>query len=146
MTLQLIDAGLDLLSHISSDAQLRHRSALVPGGTVGKHFRHVAETFDALLLPLGFDAYSDNQSVAISLPPPPTRLLIDYDALLPNQRQQVARKLETCRTAMLRVKHGLTALAQVDGLGETLSREVLVVAVTPTRQEMTSTLGREVGS
>lgn len=143
MTLSLVDAGIELLSHISSDAQLRHPSVLVPGGTLGKHFRHVAETFDALLSPLGYEAYSEEDQEHGFLALPQT-MVIDYDALLPKQRQKVARKLDVCRAAMGRVRVGLGALAEVEDLAEVLRREVIVVAVTPTRQEMASTLGREV--
>lgn len=43
LSIALIDAALDVLEkHVKSDEQLRKESALMPGGTVGKHFRHVS--------------------------------------------------------------------------------------------------------
>ena len=45
LAISLIDSALDILhNHLSSDEQLKKASLLMPGGTVGKHFRHVSET------------------------------------------------------------------------------------------------------
>jgi hypothetical protein len=42
----LVDAGLDVLQeHMQADEQLTKESVLMPGGTVGKHFRHVSSPF-----------------------------------------------------------------------------------------------------
>jgi len=44
LALALLDSALDILnSHITSDKQLQHESMLMPGGTPGKHFRHVSQ-------------------------------------------------------------------------------------------------------
>lgn len=131
--IDLVDCGLDILrNHITSDAQLKHQSALIPGGTLGKHFRHVAETYDAFLSTLKGDPYGG----------PPA---IDYDAILPDTRKTTAGSLEACTTAMQRVRDGLVALGEVEDLDGKFELTVDVVAITPARQEMKSTLGREVG-
>lgn len=45
LAISLIDSALDILGkHILTDQQLQHASVLMPGGTVGKHFRHVRLT------------------------------------------------------------------------------------------------------
>ncbi|BEI92958.1 uncharacterized protein CcaverHIS019_0505860 [Cutaneotrichosporon cavernicola] len=131
-SLSLIDSGIDLLSHLSDDGQLTHASVLIPGGSVGKHFRHVAETFDALLAALDPEYYGHTTCNHGGIP------TVDYDILLPPSRGAVARDLDTCRAAMGKVRAGLEAMTE----GE-LGREVDVLAVTPSRQCMRSTLARE---
>ena len=43
LSTSLIDSALDILDHhIKSDRELVHESELMPGGTPGKHFRHVS--------------------------------------------------------------------------------------------------------
>lgn len=43
LSIALVDAGSDVLSrHIRTDGELKKQSVLMPGGTVGKHFRHVS--------------------------------------------------------------------------------------------------------
>lgn len=43
LSIALLDAALDILiEHIHTDKQLQHQSTLMPGGTPGKHFRHVS--------------------------------------------------------------------------------------------------------
>ena len=42
LSLSLIDQALDILNrHLKEDRQMTHPSKLMPGGSVGKHFRHV---------------------------------------------------------------------------------------------------------
>jgi hypothetical protein len=42
LALALVDSAIDVLEkHIKRDDQLRKASVLMPGGSVGKHFRHV---------------------------------------------------------------------------------------------------------
>ena len=42
LALALIDSAIDVLEkHIKRDEQLRKASVLMPGGSVGKHLRHV---------------------------------------------------------------------------------------------------------
>jgi hypothetical protein len=109
---------------------------------VGKHFRHVAETFDALLAALDPEYYEHaQQHEPHAIDKTPT---IDYDVLLPATRQGVARDLDTCRAALGKVRAGLEGLASAPDLAGELAREVDVVAVTPSRQCMRSTLAREV--
>lgn len=43
LSIALIDSALDILQHrVHTDEQLTRDSALLPGGTLGKHFRHVS--------------------------------------------------------------------------------------------------------
>lgn len=43
LSIALIDSALDLLEqHIKRDNQLSKDSVLMPGGSLGKHFRHVS--------------------------------------------------------------------------------------------------------
>lgn len=42
LSIALIDSAVDILEHhVQTDEQLSKDSALLPGGTLGKHFRHV---------------------------------------------------------------------------------------------------------
>lgn len=42
LSISLIDQALEILNgHLKEDRQLTHASKLMPGGSVGKHFRHV---------------------------------------------------------------------------------------------------------
>ncbi|ORY26258.1 hypothetical protein BCR39DRAFT_541667, partial [Naematelia encephala] len=139
LAIALVESALDILNeHITSDQQLRHQSRLMPGGTVGKHFRHVIETFNAFLLPL--QPYSPS-----SPDPSPIPLEIDYDSLLPSSRRITARSLTACRKATAAVLSSLTAWRDRAGhsLPAEMDRNVRLVAVTPTRQEVGSTIGRE---
>jgi hypothetical protein len=101
----------------------------------------VIETFGAFLLPL--------QPHAETLPSGPVE--INYDAILPSTRRRVARSLSVCRKELASVRRDLhtwgercRAHDREKGLAEELSRTVVLVAITPTRQEMASSLGREV--
>ncbi|WVQ81173.1 hypothetical protein IAT38_003295 [Cryptococcus sp. DSM 104549] len=188
MSIALVDSAVDVLTRdIKTDEELGRDSALLPGGTVGKHFRHVIECFRAFLLPLYPPPAS--QSTSASAP----TLEINYDAILPSTRRPIARSLPACRQAMTSIRDDLAAWGEacrargpitsagssgvsgLDGPGSTgaanpaglgmqgdqaheagarlgwgegglaseMERSVRVVAITPTRQEMTSTLGRE---
>lgn len=45
LSISLINQALDILNkHLKEDRQLTHASKLMPGGSVGKHFRHVRST------------------------------------------------------------------------------------------------------
>ena len=101
----------------------------------------VIETFRAFVLPL--------QPRADALPPGPIE--INYDAILPSTRRRVAKSLGACRKVLASVREDLhtwgercRAHVSATGLAEELSRNALLVAITPTRQEMASSLGREV--
>ncbi|GFZ47489.1 hypothetical protein JCM24511_05233 [Saitozyma sp. JCM 24511] len=207
MAIALVDSALDILyRHIRTDAQLRQDSVLLPGGSVGKHLRHVSgagthlggnvhepregnggrhwvefetkiepevldteatldpststatnsrlqviETYHAFLLPL--------QPSSPTSPPGP--LEINYDAILPSTRHPIARSLPVCTEAMTTIRDDLrkwgeragnagetgtgtgTGTGTNGGLAGELKREVGLVAITPTRQEMKSTIGRE---
>lgn len=129
----LVDSGLEILGeHLTSDDELSLPSALIPGGTLGKHFRHVAETYGAFLSAVDLGASHQH-----SLPQ------IDYNAQLPSSRDDVACVIESCQGAMRKVRDGLVALGDTD-LDAVLQLPVEVIAITPTRQAMTSTIGREV--
>ncbi|KAL1406044.1 hypothetical protein Q8F55_007727 [Vanrija albida] len=132
VAISLIDSGLRILqSDILTDEQLQHESVLIPGGSLGKHFRHVTEMFDAFLLPLSTTTTAGGP------------LVIDYDAELPRSRHLTARSVSHARQAMEGVRTGLAALGNVGDLASLLGGEVEVVALTPSRQELNSTLGRE---
>lgn len=111
------------------------------------------EMFRALLLPL--------QPTQLS--PPPGLLEVNYDAILPATRRPLARSLPACRKAMAQIKDDLEAWRRRSEVGTGVSdgvagevgrgglvgemrREVKLVAVTPTKQEMKSSVGREVCS
>lgn len=43
LSIALIDSALDIVKdHLKDDKQLQHPSKLMPGGTPGKHLRHVS--------------------------------------------------------------------------------------------------------
>jgi hypothetical protein len=45
LSISLIDQALDILNrHLKEDRQMTHPSKLMPGGSVGKHFRHVSHS------------------------------------------------------------------------------------------------------
>jgi hypothetical protein len=113
----------------------------------------VIETFRALLLPLD------------SLPPPHMVLDVNYDAILLRSRRALARSVPACREAMSSIRDDLVQLGEQDhaatgsvpgpglagkagpeGLPGTMRRDVALVAITPTKQEMRSSVGREVSS
>ncbi|GMK55572.1 hypothetical protein CspeluHIS016_0206280 [Cutaneotrichosporon spelunceum] len=147
-SLALLDAGLDLLAALEDDAQLTHMSLLIPGGSVGKHFRHVAETFDALLAAVdpeyhgpGYHGHGEDPGYhGHAQACKDTTPVVDYDILLPRSREAVARDLDACRAAMGKVRAGLRGML---GNAAGLAREVEVLAVTPSQQCMRSTLARE---
>ncbi|WRT68961.1 uncharacterized protein IL334_005943 [Kwoniella shivajii] len=160
LSIALIDSSCDVLkSHITSDEQLTRQSTLMPGGTLGKHFRHVIESFRAFLLPLS----SSSSSSTITLE-------IDYDSTNPSTRKPMARSVKPCLRALEQVRDDLiswgdqcrrsslagdskpaeigTGVAgevgvRRNGLAEAMETKVNVVAITPTRQTMGSTIGRE---
>ncbi|CAD6567670.1 MAG: hypothetical protein TREMPRED_003813 [Tremellales sp. Tagirdzhanova-0007] len=152
LAISLIDSALDVLgNHVHTDTHLQHQSLLMLGGTIGKHFRHVIETFHAFLLPL-------HHSLGLG-----HRLLeMNYDATLPTSRRPLARSVQACRQAMLTIRDDLVrwgerhrALESVtsspgvpgdvdrEGLAGEMRRMVDMVALTPTKQEMQSSVGRE---
>lgn len=116
----------------------------------------VIETFRAFLKPLvGPDAAKWTSGP----------VEIDYDALLPSSRHNIARSVRACTEAMQSVRDGLAdwgkcSRASKDaagtgagpgvagemraGLAGEFEREVRLRAVTPTRQIMKSSVGREV--
>lgn len=131
LAIALIDSGLDILNQDNlSDDQLKYNSALIPGASLGRHFRHVSETYEAFNQSLRSDPYD--------------ALHINYDAIMPPSRKSIARSVEACREAMTKVREGLVALHDCEDLEAELEREVEVVALSPQRQELKSTLGREV--
>jgi hypothetical protein len=84
---------------------------------------------------------------------------VNYDAILPSSRRPLARSITSCRKAMQGIRDDLQAwktrggggvgegVAGEVGLGGLIGdmqREVLLIAVTPTEQEMKSSVGREV--
>lgn len=110
--------------------------------------------FRALLLPL--------QPKSTSIPS--GILEVNYDAILPASRRPMARSVSSCKKAMQGIRDDLDAWRKrgtsnersggvgegvagevgVGGLIGEMQREVLLIAVTPTEQEMKSSVGREV--
>lgn len=90
--------------------------------------RHVEEAWSAFLSPLG----------------PTQPLVINYDAVLPDSRKEVARAVDAGRSAFISVREGLCSLADSNDLSGELEREVTVLSLSPVEQEFRSTLGREV--
>ena len=107
--------------------------------------------FRALLVPLQPNSPSIPSGV----------LQVNYDAILPSSRRPLARSIASCRKAMQGIRDDLQAwktrgsggsgvgegVAGEVGLGGLIGdmqREVLLIAVTPTEQEMRSSVGREV--
>lgn len=113
------------------------------------------ETYRAFLLPL--------------LSSQPGQITINYDAILPSTRKPLAKTIKSCLKAMEDIKKDLTSWGEKvrlstsrhmegeigvgQGVSGDLSREsmkgimekeVLLVAITPTKQEMRSSVGREV--
>lgn len=71
-------------------------------------------------------------------------MVINYDAVLPDSRRQVARTVDACRNALNNVRDGLCSLADSQDLAGQLEREVVVVSLSPVEQEFRSSIGREV--
>ena len=87
-------------------------------------------------------------------------LEMDYDTTS-SDRKSVAKSVASCRKAIENIKGDMEAWgkrcesAEVDGereatkgrarLADEMGREVLLVAITPTKQRMASSVGREVG-
>ena len=113
------------------------------------------ETFQAFLHPF-------NSPTASTAPAP---LHIDYDADLPRDRKPLARSISQCRRAMAAIREDLVRWGEQDrpspgsaagegvageigitGLAGEMRRGVEMVALTPTKQRMRSTVGREVRS
>lgn len=111
------------------------------------------EMFRALLLPLQPNSPSIPSGI----------LEVNYDAILPASRRPLARSITSCRKAMQSIRddlqawkirgnktsgggvgEGVAGEVGVGGLIGDMQREVLLIAVTPTEQEMKSSVGREV--
>lgn len=110
--------------------------------------------FQAFLLPLLPPPQAESSASSQS---PPKAMEIDYDAPLPSSRRSVARSLPSCRSAMKDVRKGLVEWGssvhatskdvkegEKGGLAIEIQRRVRLVAVTPTKQVMESSVGREV--
>lgn len=132
LSIALVDSAIDLVDEHLTDDRLTHDSNLIPGGSLGKHLRHVEEAWSAFLSPL------------LSERSRPEPLVIDYDAILPDSRKEVARSIDACRSAFINVREGLCNLADSHDLCGELEREVIVVSLSPVEQGFRSTLGREV--
>nr|ODN88623.1 hypothetical protein L203_02633 [Cryptococcus depauperatus CBS 7841] len=161
LSMALISLAEDILEqHVQTDEQLSRDSALMPGGTLGKHFRHIIESFHAFLFPLYLNPVQ-----------PPYVPEINYDNNKYQSRRLVARELKTCRKAMREISRDLQAWGNscrrqgivschekdmnpaalgkedsgdvCDGLSNEMRRKVNVVAITPTKQIAGSTVGRE---
>ena len=111
------------------------------------------ETFHAFLLPLLYSSTPDHGN-----------LEMNYDATLSSSRRPLARSVQACRQAMLTIRDDLVrwgnrvgstgsnasqggaGSAGREGLASEMRRVVDMVALTPTKQEMQSSVGREVST
>ncbi|OCF72619.1 hypothetical protein I204_07001 [Kwoniella mangroviensis CBS 8886] len=157
LSISLIESSIDVLqSNITNDEQLIRQSTLMPGGTLGKHFRHVIESFRAFLLP----------SIPSSSSTPTPE--INYDSIHPTSRRPIARSIQACLHALEEIRDDLITFGdnsrnltynvdgvaqgiagevgiadKKNGLAQVMEMKVNVVAITPTKQVMGSTVGRE---
>ncbi|EJT46849.1 hypothetical protein A1Q2_01781 [Trichosporon asahii var. asahii CBS 8904] len=129
LSISLVDSAIDLVDEHLTNEKLTHDSNLMPGGSLGKHLRHVEEAWAAFLSPFSMEK---------SQP-----LVINYDAVLPDSRKEVARDVDACRNALNSVREGLCSLADASDLSGELERDVIVSSLSPVEQEFRSTLGRE---
>ncbi|WWC64121.1 uncharacterized protein I303_106729 [Kwoniella dejecticola CBS 10117] len=198
LSISLIESAIDVLrTNITADEQLTRQSTLMPGGTLGKHFRHVIESFRAFLLPLipskTSSSYSSSpspssptSSLTSTATPTPTTTTptttttttttteINYDNIQPSSRRPIARSVKACISALEEIRDELiswgdqsrhidlpsssslnqpisgTGVAGENGiaenrntLGDVMDGTIDVVAITPTKQVMGSTIGRE---
>ncbi|GAA5836868.1 hypothetical protein JCM11251_005810 [Rhodosporidiobolus azoricus] len=149
-----ISQALDLLRHtITTDEQLSRTSELSKGASVGKHLRHLADHYKAVLDaleaaerpstagtagPTNDTLSSSSSSDPSSLPP----LRLNYD----NRTRLVSA--ETSRSAAITQFEDLLArLERLTGGGKgtaaAAEREVRLEAVTPVKVEVRSTFARE---
>lgn len=125
LSIALIDAALDVLEKsMKQDSDLQKPSTLMPGGSCGKHFRHVSpirveaclpahleviEMFQAFLLPLLAMNNATSSPSSLLRNPALIPIEINYDAPLPSSRRSIARSLPACRGAAREVRDGLIA-------------------------------------
>ncbi|WVF65665.1 hypothetical protein IAT40_000396 [Kwoniella sp. CBS 6097] len=173
LSIALIESAIDVLNvNVTTDEQLCRDSLLMPGGTIGKHMRHVIETFRAFLLPL-YPPQTPSQTGALE---------INYDSIHPTARKPIARSVSSCLHALEEVRDHLIHWGEAcrsptsssskastrssggadvlqgrevagglageigvnrNGLAQAMEKQVKVIAITPTRQQMGSTVGRE---
>ncbi|WWC91297.1 uncharacterized protein L201_006240 [Kwoniella dendrophila CBS 6074] len=159
LSISLIESSIDVFKqNITTDEQLTRESLLMPGGTLGKHFRHVIESFRAFLNPL----LSPTNDATIPE--------INYDNIEPTKRHPIARSIKSCLNALEEIKDDLIEFGEnsrsqlsgdisgegvagefglsqhnsrKNGLSRIMESKVNVLAITPTKQIMGSTVGRE---
>jgi len=127
----IVQQALTLLNEsISSDEQLVYQSRLLPGSTIGKQLRHAHAHFMLLL-----DAVSPQGNGSEK-----AEWVVNYDVRQRNTPME--SETESAKEAMASLVDRLNSLR-----GRSLSTEnpIVVNAVTPDRQILQSSFGREVG-
>lgn len=123
--LALLEQAVTFIESID-DASYSRASRLLPGGTIGKHFRHIVDHFAATLAPLRTPAQCEC-------------VVIDYD------RRERNVPMETCRrTAVTEIKAVMDELARAhDGASEGIVTVRVMLSADGAERDFRSTLGRE---
>jgi hypothetical protein len=122
--LALLQQAIGFIETID-DASYAHPSRLMPGGTIGKHFRHVVDHFTATLAPL--------------------RQGIEPGATIEYDRRERNVPMETCRRTAVSEIRGV--MQELLGARESASEDPVTVRVMLSadgaERDFRSTLGRE---
>jgi len=125
-SITLVQQALTLLSeNISSDEQLTFQSRLLPGSTIGKQLRHAHAHFLLLL-----EAITDSQS---------KEWVVNYDVRQRNTPMET--NIQSAKEAM---ENLIAKLNEFNELQLRSEDPIVVNAVTPDRQILQSSLGREI--
>ncbi|WWC73183.1 uncharacterized protein I206_107149 [Kwoniella pini CBS 10737] len=168
LSISLIDSCLEVLKlNITKDEQLIRESNLMPGGTLGKHFRHVIESFNSFLLPLKTSTFSSTTTTTTK--EEKENFEINYDNINQKSRYLISRSIKNCILSLEEIKNDLINWGEISrnssnnnsnnvingegiageigikrsNLGNIMEKKINVIAITPTKQVMGSTIGRE---
>ncbi|EJU01068.1 hypothetical protein DACRYDRAFT_22866 [Dacryopinax primogenitus] len=120
----ILQQGVDLLKNVlKEDEQLVYDSKMLPGSSIGKHLRHARDYFNLLLL-------------CLSRPKP---LQLNYDIRSRNVPMETSRRI-----AALELEGTIKQLRDLQEKGQSILDEPITLeAVTPFKQVMQTTVGRE---
>ncbi|KZP00848.1 hypothetical protein CALVIDRAFT_552541 [Calocera viscosa TUFC12733] len=125
VSIAVLDQGVDLVNNVlRDDEQMVYDSKMLPGSTIGKHLRHARDYFDLLLS-------------CLSRPKP---FELNYDLRSRNVPMETSRPIAA--TELDRTIKQLRDL-QEGGPPGILEEVVTLEAVTPFKQVMQTTVGRE---
>jgi len=125
VSIAVLQQGVDVVNNVlTQDEQLVWGSKLLPGSTIGKHLRHARDYFDLLL-------------ACLSRPKP---LELNYDIRSRNVPMETSRPI-----AASALEGTIQQLRHLQESGSTgiLEEQITLEAVTPFRQVMQTTVGRE---